>query len=320
MEHSNQTSPLRFILLGLSNVPHLQLICFFAFLTMYMITVLGNMLLIFVVTMTPALHTPMYFFLSNLSVIDISFSCAIVPKILVNTLSTDRSISYYECAIQMYIHLVLGATESMLLAVMAYDRFVAICRPLHYRVVMNSKFCICLVVLSWSVGFMNSLVLVLPTLKLPFCGSNHVNHFFCEIPPLLKISCTDTRLNETLLYISAGTIVMCLFLFILISYIHIITTILKMNSLTERHKVFSTCASHLTVVSLYYWTIMFIYLRPHSTYYQNTDKIVSLLYTAVTPMLNPFIYSMRNKDFKGSIANLNKQVALKNLLCFDHRN
>ncbi|XP_075700634.1 olfactory receptor 5AR1-like [Rhinoderma darwinii] len=317
MEHSNQTAPVRFILLGLSNVPHLQFICFFAFLLMFMVTVLGNILLIIVVTMTPTLHTPMYFFLSNLSVIDISFSCTIVPKILVNTLSVDKSISFIECAIQMYIHLVLGATESMLLAVMAYDRFVAICRPLHYKTIMNCKFCVCLVAMGWTVGFMNSLILVVPTLNLPFCGSNHVNHFFCEIPPLLQISCTDTRLNEALLYISAGTIVMCFFLFILISYVHIITTILKIHSMTGSYKVFSTCASHLTVVTLYYGTIMFIYLRPHSTYYQDTDKIVSLLYTTVTPMLNPFIYSMRNKDFKGSINNLNKQVNLQNLFCLD---
>ncbi|KAM3919046.1 olfactory receptor 1f45-like [Leptodactylus fuscus] len=319
MERANQTSPSHFILLGLSDVPLHQFICFFAFSLMYMVTVLGNILLIFVVIMTPSLHTPMYFFLSNLSVIDISFSCTIVPKVLVDTLSTDKSISFFECAIQMYIHLVLGATESMLLAVMAYDRFVAICKPLHYTTIMTYKFCVCLVVMSWSIGFINSLILVLPTLKLPFCGANHINHFFCEIPPLLHIACADTRLNEALLYISAGTIVMCLFFFILISYIHIMTTILKIHSLTESYKVFSTCASHLTVVTLYYGTIMFIYLRPYSMYYQNTDKIVSLLYTAVTPMLNPFIYSMRNKDFKGSIKNLNKQVTLQNLLYFGHR-
>ncbi|KAG8547246.1 hypothetical protein GDO81_028781 [Engystomops pustulosus] len=310
MGQFNQTSPDSFILLGLSNVRSVQFICFFIFLLIYLTTVLGNLLLIFVVTMTPTLHTPMYFFLSNLSVIDISFSCTIVPKILVNTLSTQKSISFSECAMQMYIHLVLGATESILLAVMAYDRFVAICRPLHYKIIMNYKLCICLVAISWSVGFINSLILVLPTLSLPFCGSNHINHFFCEIPPLLHISCTDTRLNEALLYASAGTIVMCLFFFILISYPHIMATILKIHTLTESYKVFSTCASHITVVTLYYGTIMFIYLRPYSTYYQDTDKIVSLLYTAVTPMLNPFIYSMRNKDFKGSINNINKQIPL----------
>ncbi|XP_066428642.1 olfactory receptor 5B21-like [Eleutherodactylus coqui] len=308
MEQFNQTNEVRFFLLGLSNAPLLQFTCFFVFLLMYAITVLGNILLLIVVMMTPALHTPMYFFLSNLSIIDLSFSCAIVPKILKNTMSTDKSISFFECAIQMYIHLTLGAAESMLLAVMAYDRFVAICRPLHYKTIMNYTFCVCLVAFSWTVGFVNSLILVLPTLRLPFCESHHINHFFCEIPPLLQISCTDTRLNEALLYISAGTIVMCLFFFILVSYVHIISTVIKMHSLMESSKVFSTCASHLTVVTLYYGTIMFIYLRPHSTYYQNTDKIISLLYTAVTPMLNPFIYSMRNKDFKGSINNLNKHI------------
>ncbi|XP_069805768.1 olfactory receptor 5V1-like [Dendropsophus ebraccatus] len=301
MEHRNQTASLHFILLGLSDVPHLKVVYFIAFFVMYTITISGNLLLIFVVTMTPALHTPMYFFLGNLSVIDISFSCTIVPKILMNTLSTDRSISFLECAIQMYIHMVLGAAESLLLAVMAYDRFVAICRPLRYTSIMNIRFCIFLAAMSWSVSFMNSFILVLPTLNLPFCGSNHVNHFFCEIPPFLLMSCVDTQLNEIIIYISAAIIVMSSFFLTVISYVHIVTTILKIQSIKRRYKVFSTSASHLLVVSLYYGTIMFMYIRPHATYTHTLDKIISLLYTAVTPMLNPFIYSIRNRDFKSSI-------------------
>ncbi|XP_075700635.1 olfactory receptor 5V1-like [Rhinoderma darwinii] len=314
MEHINQTTPIRFILLGLSDVPQLRVVYFFAFLMMHAVTLSGNILLIIVVTMTPKLHTPMYFFLSNLSIIDISFSCTIVPKILMNTLSMDKSISFLECAIQMYVHMVLGAAESILLAVMAYDRFVAICRPLRYKSIMNNRFCIYLVVMAWSVGFTNSFILVLPTLTLPFCGSIHVNHFFCEIPPFLLMSCVDTRLNEIRIYIMAAIIVMSSFLLTVMSYVHIVTTILKIHSLKGRYKVFSTCASHLTVVTLYYGTIMFMYIRPHSTYYHTMDKIVSLLYTAVTPMLNPFIYSMRNKDFKGSINNLNKQAKIASSL------
>ncbi|XP_040267019.1 olfactory receptor 5V1-like [Bufo bufo] len=312
MEHINQTALIRFILLGLSDIPHLQLVYFFGFFVMYTITLSANILLIFVVMITQKLHTPMYFFLTNLSVIDISFSCTAVPKILMNTLSTDKSISFLECAVQMYVHMVLGAAESILLAVMAYDRFVAICRPLHYKSIMNIRFCIYLVAVSWSVGFINSFILVLPTLNLPFCGSNHVNHFFCEIPPFLLMSCADTRLNEIIIYISAAIIVMSAFFLTLISYVHIVMTILKIHSIKRRYRLFSTCASHLLVVTLYYGTIMFMYVRPHSTNYRTTDKIISLLYTAVTPMLNPFIYSMRNKDVIGSMKSLHKHV------CFGH--
>ncbi|KAG8547245.1 hypothetical protein GDO81_028780 [Engystomops pustulosus] len=308
MEHKNQTAPTYFFLIGLSDVPHLLAVYFLAFLVMYLITVCGNILLIFVVTVTPTLHTPMYFFLRNLSIIDISFSCTVVPKILVNTLSMDPSISFLECAIQMYIHMVLGAAESILLAVMAYDRFVAICRPLHYASIMNYRFCACLVATSWSVGCINSFILVFPTMNLSFCGTNHVNHFFCEIPPFLLMSCVDTRLHEITIYIEAAIIVMSSFLLTVVSYVHIVISILKIHSVKGRYKVFSTCASHLLVVTLYYGTIMFMYIRPHSTYYHTMDKITSLFYTVVTPMLNPFIYSIRNKDFKISINNLKKKL------------
>ncbi|XP_063804721.1 olfactory receptor 5AS1-like [Pseudophryne corroboree] len=303
MDDSNQTSPDRFILLGLSNVPYLQVICFLMFLVMYIITLSGNLLLIIVVRISPKLHSPMYFFLSNLSIIDISFSSSIVPILLINTLSINKSISLLGCAVQMYFSLALGAAECIILAVMAYDRFAAICKPLYYNNIMNKKLCFCLAAGSWSVGFINSIIHVALTFQLPFCRSHHVNHIFCEVPPFLRLSCKDTRLNEIAVYISAGIIVICSFLLTLISYVHIISSILKIRYSQGRFKAFSTCASHLNVVTLYYGTIMFMYLQPRSSYSQETDIVVSILYTAVTPMLNPFIYSVRNKDVKDTIIN-----------------
>ncbi|KAG9464746.1 olfactory receptor 5V1-like [Eleutherodactylus coqui] len=300
MEDLNQTSPERFILLGLSNVPYLQVMCFLVFLVMYVITLSMNSLLITAVSISSKLQTPMYFFLCNLSIIDIFFSSTVVPKILINTISKDRSISLLGCALQMYFHLAFGATECILLAVMAYDRFVAICKPLHYRNIMNKTLCCCLAAGSWGACFMNSVIHVVLTFQLPYCRSHHVNHFFCEMPPFFRLSCKDTRLNEISMYISAGIIGMCAFYLTLISYIHIISTILKIRSSQGRQKAFSTCASHFTVVSLYYGTIISMYLRPRSAY-SETDKAVSILYTVVTPMLNPIIYSMRNKDVKGTI-------------------
>nr|DBA14022.1 TPA: hypothetical protein GDO54_005040 [Pyxicephalus adspersus] len=225
MEEVNQTSPERFFLLGLSNILYISAICFILFLFMYIITLSGNLLLIIVVRMNPKLETPMYFFLSNLSVIDISFSSTIVPKILVNTVVKDRSISLLACALQMFFSLALGSTECFILAVMAYDRFAAICRPLHYNTIMNKMLCVSLAVGSWSLSFINSAIHVFLTFQLPYCKSHHVNHFFCEIPPFLRMSCQDTLRNEIAMYISAGIIAMCSFCLTLISYIHIVSTI-----------------------------------------------------------------------------------------------
>ncbi|KAM3920237.1 olfactory receptor 5AP2-like [Leptodactylus fuscus] len=301
MENLNQTSPRRFMLLGLSDVPYLQIICFIVFLIIYITTLLGNVLLIIVVRVNTKLHTPMYFFLSILSMIDIWFSSTTLPTILKNTLSKDRSISRVGCALQMYFHLSLGAAECVLLAVMAYDRFVAICRPLHYQTIINKKMCICLASIPWGIGFGNATVHVPLTFQLPFCKTNHVNHFFCEMPPFFLISCKDTRFNEIAMNVAAQIFVLCAFFFILISYINIISSIFKIRSTQGREKAFSTCASHLTVVSLYYGAIIFMYLKPRSAYSPEIDKAVSIVYTAVTPMLNPIIYSMRNKDVKDTI-------------------
>ncbi|XP_018430455.1 PREDICTED: olfactory receptor 5V1-like [Nanorana parkeri] len=306
MEEVNQTSSGSFILLGLSDVPYLQVICFLVFLVMYIVTVSGNLLLIIVVRINPKLRTPMYFFLCNLSIIDISFSSTIVPKLLINTLTKDRSISLLGCAMQMFFHLGLGGTECVLLAVMAYDRYAAICRPLHYNIIMNKALCAALAAGAWSVCFLNSLIHVVLTFQLPYCKSHHVHHFFCEVPPFLRMPCSDTFLNVIGMYISAGTLGMSSFCLTLISYVHIISNILKIRSSQGRHKAFSTCGSHVTVVVLYYGTLMSMYLRPRSTYSPEIDKTVSILYTVVTPMLNPLVYSMRNKDVKNTVMRQNK--------------
>ncbi|XP_075137802.1 olfactory receptor 5B21-like [Leptodactylus fuscus] len=307
MENSNQTLPSWFFLLGLSTVPQMQVIGFLLFVVMYIITLSGNCLLLITVRISPTLHTPMYFFLCNLSFMDICFSTTIVPVILKNTLSKDKSISVGGCAFQMFFYLVLGAGECILLSVMAYDRFVAICRPLHYSSIMNFRFCIILAIIPWIVGFINSSIQVPLTWRLPFCRSHHVNHFFCEVPPFLRLSCIDPWLNVIAMNVAAGIIVLCAFLLTLISYVYIISTILKIHSSRGRHAVFSTCASHLMVVALYYGTLMSIYLQPRSSQSVETDKTASVLYTVVTPMLNPIIYSIRNKDVKNCIVKIIKK-------------
>ncbi|XP_071972466.1 olfactory receptor 2G3-like [Engystomops pustulosus] len=310
MDNLNQTLPDMFYLLGLSTVPHLQVIGFLIFVVMYILTLAGNCLLLILVKISPTLHTPMYFFLSNLSIIDICFSSTIVPVILMNTLSTDKSIPVEGCIIQMFCHLLCGAAECILLAVMAYDRFVAICRPLHYSSVMNMKLCIVLASIPWIVGFINSTIQVHITWRLPFCKTHHVEHFFCEVPPFLRLSCRDPWLNEIAMYVAAGIIVLCSFLLTLVSYVYIISTILRIHSSRGRHTVFSTCTSHLTVVTLYYGTIMSIYFQPRSFHSVEKDKIVSVLYTVVTPMLNPIIYSIRNKEVKNClITNIQKLLS-----------
>ncbi|XP_068110966.1 olfactory receptor 5AR1-like [Hyperolius riggenbachi] len=310
MDCSNHTSATRFFLRGLSEVSYFQVLCFLLFLMIYILTVVGNLLLILIVRISQYLQTPMYFLLSNLSIIDLGFSSSIIPNLLVNTLSKDRGISLFGCAVQMFFSLALGATECILLAIMAYDRFVAICRPLHYSTIMNRKLCLCLVVGSWSFCCINSTIHVVLTFNEPYFQSQHINHFFCEIPPFLQISCRDTRLHEVLVYVSAIIIVMCSFLLTVISYFNIISTILKIRSSHGRQKAFSTCGSHLTVVTLYYGTIMFMYMRPPSAHSPETDKVMAFLYTAVTPMLNPFIYSIRNKDVKRAVKKELIQVAL----------
>ncbi|XP_069805764.1 olfactory receptor 5AR1-like [Dendropsophus ebraccatus] len=313
MEPFNQSSsPSRFILLGLSSSPPLAVIGFLAFLVIYLTTLLANLLLIIVVCINSKLQTPMYFFLANLSFIDICLSTTIVPKILINTLTKDRSISLLECAVQMHLHLAFGSTECFILAFMAFDRFAAICRPLHYNNIMSKKLCICFAAASWTSSFINSMVHVIYTFQMSFCHSHHLNHYFCEFPPFLHISCSDTELHELAMYISTGIIVTLSFLLILISYTHILFAIFKISTYHGKYTAFSTCASHIIVVSVYYGAIMILYLRPHSPSSPDIDRPISILYSAVTPMLNPIIYSVRNEDVKWTIRkNLVVKVVLK---------
>ncbi|XP_053331004.1 olfactory receptor 5V1-like [Spea bombifrons] len=308
MENFNETSSSRFILIGLSTIPHLQAVYFIVFLFMYVITILGNVLIVVVVRTDSRLQTPMYFFLSNLSFIDLCFSSTIVPKLLINTIAEDKSISFLGCAAQMYFHLALGGTECIILAIMAYDRYVAICNPLRYNSIMNKQLCVQLAVGTWLSNFLNSVSHAFFTFQLPYCKSHFVNHYFCEMPPLFRLSCRDTLMNEISVYVSGGLVGLCSFLLTLMSYVQIISTILKIRSSEGRHKAFSTCASHLAVVSLYYGAIVFMYLRPRYSYSPDKDRAVSILYTVVTPMLNPIIYSIRNKEVKGT---LKKMLAIK---------
>eukprot|EP00079_Xenopus_tropicalis_P038207 XP_017951978.1 PREDICTED: olfactory receptor 5AS1-like [Xenopus tropicalis] len=299
MENSTQTSTKRFILLGLTNVPYLQALCGLLFFIIYITTLSGNSLLIIIVRINEQLQTPMYFFLSNLSMIDICLSSTVVPRIIINTLSWDKSVSLLDCALQMFFHLSLEGTECLILAVMAYDRYAAICQPLHYNTVMNKKLCICIATGSWTLAFISAFIHVFFTFQLPFCTSV-ANHYFCEMPPFFRLSCRDTWPNLVAMYSTASIIAMCSFLLTLFSYVKIISTILKIRSTEGRKKSLSTCTSHLTVVSLFFGTILFMYMSPHSTY-SDLDKSVSIIYSAVIPMLNPIIYSIRNKDVKGTI-------------------
>ncbi|KAG9463781.1 hypothetical protein GDO78_021103 [Eleutherodactylus coqui] len=280
------------------------------FLMMYMLTLLGNLLVIIVVRLNSNLQTPMYFFLSNLSMIDICFSSTVVPKILLNTICSDRSISFVGCATQMYFHLALGGAECLLLAIMAYDRFTAICNPLRYSAIMNRRLCVGLVAGCWILSFSNSFILTFLTFQLPYCKSNLISHFFCEMPPLFRLSCQDIWLNEVAEYISGAIVAFGSFLLILLSYLCIAKTVLKGRTSKGQQKAFSTCGSHILVVSLYYGTIMLMHLHPRAASSAEQDRAVTILYTVVTPMLNPIIYCFRNKDIKEATKKTMSNVVL----------
>eukprot|EP00079_Xenopus_tropicalis_P012000 XP_002938517.1 PREDICTED: olfactory receptor 5V1-like [Xenopus tropicalis] len=303
MEMFNKTLVTRFILLGLSDLWCLRVIYFLMFFQVYVITLFGNVLIITMVSTKVQLHTPMYFFLQNLSCIDIFLSTSIVPKLLANTL--------VGCASQLYFSSSMMSAECVILAVMAYDRYVAICHPLHYKTIMSQRLCFSLAAGSWIVSFLNCFFHVYLTFQLPFCRSNFINHFFCELRPLFQLSCKDIVFNEIAMYIAASTVAAPSFLLTIISYIHIISTILEINSTSGRHKTFSTCASHITVVTLYYGNILFTSLHPHSIYSPDKNKVMSLLYTTLTPLINPIIYCMRNKDFIGSLKSVRKHIIQK---------
>ncbi|XP_029460786.1 olfactory receptor 5V1-like [Rhinatrema bivittatum] len=301
MDRGNQTMVTEFILLGLSAQPETQVILFVIFLIVYMITLVGNILILTVVIIDHHLHTPMYFFLCNLAFLDICYSSMNVPNMIINFLSEKKTISFSACVAQMYISLSLGETECILLAVMAYDRYVAICNPLRYTVIMNRSICIKIAVITWISGFFLAVVHIAFTFQLPFCGHNQLNHFLCEVPAMLRLACADTTINEIVIFVVGVIILMTPVSFILVSYIHVIRAILKISSADGRQKTFSTCASHLTAVTLFFGSAMFMYMRPRSSFTAEVDKRATVFYVVIIPMLNPLIYTLRNKEVKGVV-------------------
>ncbi|XP_069506083.1 olfactory receptor 5V1-like [Ambystoma mexicanum] len=300
MEGENQTNLSEFIFVGFSDLPELQVPLFCGFLLIYLATFAGNLLTVAVIFSDSYLHTPMYFFLANLSFLDLIYTSITLPKLLANFFLEHPHISRTGCLVQFYFVLCMLCTEFILLTIMAYDRYVAICNPLRYTVIMSKKVCIRISAALWVFGLMEPIPYTVLFSQLSFCKSNRINHFFCDITALLDLSCTSTRIIENVTYF-LGALVMTTFILILISYVNIISAILRIQSTEGREKAFSTCASHITMVILYYSTILIIYMRPASTYSMDQNKIFSLMYTALTPMLNPVIYSLKNRDFKRAL-------------------
>ncbi|XP_050809622.1 olfactory receptor 1019-like [Gopherus flavomarginatus] len=301
MAGGNHTTVTEFILSGFTDDPQTQLILFVVFLGIYIITLIGNLGMIALIHLDAGLHNPMYFFLSNLSFSDLCYSTVVVPKTLENFLAERKAISFTGCATQFYFYAVFATVECLLLAAMAYDRYVAICNPLLYPVLMSRKVCIWLVVASYLVGCANGLIHTNTTFRLPFCTSNVIDHFFCDVPLILKLSCSDTLVNQVLLFIISSLIGLCSFITIFVSYMYILISILRIHSTEGRYKAFSTCTSHLIAVTLFYTTILFIYLRPRSSYSEGQDQVAAVFYTVVIPMMNPLIYSLRNKEVKDAL-------------------
>ncbi|XP_004467186.1 olfactory receptor 10A6 [Dasypus novemcinctus] len=308
MKKQNQSSVAEFVLLGFSNFPELQEQLFGVFLVIYLVTLIGNAIIIVIISLDQSLHIPMYLFLLNLSVVEVSFSAVIMPKMLV-VLSTEKTtISFAGCFAQMYFILLFGGTECFLLGAMAYDRFAAICHPLSYSMIMRKSVFMKLVLFSWALGFMLATVQTTWVFNFPFCGPNRINHISCETPAVLELACADIFLFE--IYAFTGTILIIVFPFLLIilSYIRVLFAILKMPSTTGRQKAFSTCASHITSVTLFYGTASMTYLQPKSGYSPETKKLMSLAYSLLTPLLNPLIYSLRNSEMKRALMKLWRRI------------
>ncbi|XP_027463063.2 olfactory receptor-like protein OLF4 isoform X2 [Zalophus californianus] len=298
MEPENDTQISEFFLLGFSEKPQLQPLIFGLFLSMYLITAFGNMLIILAISPEPNLHTPMYFFLSNLSFVDICFTSTTIPKMLMNIQKESKVITYAGCVTQIYFLILFAVLDVFLLSVMAYDQFVAICHPLHYRIIMNPLLCGLLVLVSWVMCILNSLLQSLMMLRLSFCTHLHIPHFFCELNEMIQIACSDTFLNNLAMYFAAVLLGGGPFAGILYSYSKIVSSIRRISSAQGKYKAFSTCASHLSVVCLFYCTMLGVYLSSAAPQSSHSSAVVSVMYTVVTPMLNPFIYSLRNRDIK----------------------
>ncbi|XP_058546711.1 olfactory receptor 5B3-like [Neofelis nebulosa] len=306
----NRTEVTQFILLGLTSDPELQVPLFIVFTLIYLITLVGNLGIIVLILLDSRLHTPMYFFLSNLSLVDLCYSTAVTPKVMAGLLIRDKVISYNACAAQMFFFAAFATVESYLLASMAYDRYAAVCRPLHYTTTMTTGVCASLAIGSYTYGFLNASIHTGDTFRLSFCMSNVIHHFFCDVPAVMVLSCSDRRVSELVLVYVVSFNRFFALMVILISYIFIFITILKMHSSTGYQKALSTCASHLSAVSIFYGTVMFMYLQPSSSHSMDTDKMASVFYTMVIPMLNPVVYSLRNKEVKSALMKVVSEAKL----------
>ncbi|XP_040275636.1 olfactory receptor 8D1-like [Bufo bufo] len=291
-------APLEFLLSNISDMPALQIPLYVFFLNCYLFTMLGNCAVIFIVYFHPALHTPMYFFIGNLGFLDAIYISTTVPKMLINYFKKRKTISYVGCVAQLYLYLMMAATESTLLSTMAYDRYVAICHPLRYHAIMDKKVCLELATTSWIFGILYSLIHTGNTFRLNFCKSIQIDHFFCDIPPLLKISCSSTILTEIIVYVVGGLLVLICFPLIIISYVFIVKTVFKISTAKARTKTCSTCISHFLSVSLFYVSGSFAYFYPTEHNSFNQYKVNALFYTILPPLLNPLIYSLRNKEIE----------------------
>ncbi|KAB0388325.1 hypothetical protein FD755_003281 [Muntiacus reevesi] len=301
MEPSNKTQISQFLLLGLSTEAELQPLIFGLFLSMYLITVFGNLLIILVVSSDSHLHTPMYFFLSNLSFVDICVTSTTIPKMLWNIQTQHKGITYEGCITQMYFYILFAELDDILLSVMAYDRYVAICHPLHYTVIMSPRLCVLLVLISWVLIALYSLLHSLMMLQLSFCPEMQIPHFFCELSQVVQLATSDNFLNNIVMYFAAVLVGFSPFAGILYSYSKIVSCVCKISSAQGKYKAFSTCVSHLLVVSLFYFTALGVYLSSAATHTSHSSAIASVMYTVVTPLLNPFIYSLRNQDIKEAL-------------------
>ncbi|XP_038620789.1 olfactory receptor 491-like [Tachyglossus aculeatus] len=301
MAGRNQSTVTEFILLGLTGDATLRAILFMTFLGIYVVTLMGNISIILLIRVSSKLYTPMYFFLGHLAAVDIGYSSSVTPVMLGGFLADFYTMPLVSCIAQLCSVVTFGTTECFLLAAMAYDRYVAVCSPLLYSGKMSDNVCILLVVASYIGGCVNAWTFTSCLLNVHFCGPNQIDHFFCDFSPLLKLSCSDISVIQIIPSVSSGSIIVVTMLVIVISYVQIVSTILRMNSREGKHKAFSTCTSHLTAVTLYYGTITFIYAMPKSSYSMNQNKMVSVIYTVIIPMLNPLIYSLRNKDVKEAL-------------------
>ncbi|XP_032092181.1 olfactory receptor 10AG1-like [Thamnophis elegans] len=304
MKKINQTCLTEIVLLGFSDFQSMRELIFCLALIFYVMALVGNGLILFLLCLSPTLHTPMYFFLWNLSFLEIGYTSSISPKMLVNLLSEKQMISFWGCGCQMCFFLLFGVTECCLLCAMAYDRYVAICKPLQYPYIMNFRECATLAATSWTIGISLGLGHSISIFTFPFCGSNRISHFFCDLMSVLRLASTNTYKNEVAIAVLTVVVDLTPFLLILVSYILIIFTILRMPVAKNRRKAFSTCSSRLTVVFIFYRTVIFTYIRPNSEYSVDTNRFLALLYTVVTPSLNPIIYSLRNKEIKAAFMKL----------------